>query len=401
VSADYETFQQPAISASPPRITPGVLVAWSVNAPRCVPHPVEPRVTIGRGPDATLRVDGDDGVSRAHCEVSFKNGRFTVRDLGSRYGTFANGKRVDGAETFDEPPSLRVGATLLECRADVAPFVDEPTCVEVLPWTDRPVVVSPHLRRAFRAAQWAADHSVPFLVRGETGSGKEHVARAFHELGPRAKGPRVAHSAANIPDSVAETTLFGSKRGAFTDAVDQEGLIQRADGGTLFLDELAELSASLQAKLLRVLETKEVTPLGGRATHLVDFALCAATDIDLEAAIAAGKFRNQPVIASGEVQATTDFVEGCLIRPWFENVRGLRVAITRAAQTAGTERPARYALGADDFEAPAENVAPEEDEPTRLRRMLREENGNAAAVARRLGVSKSTLAYRLDKYGIR
>ena len=129
-------------------------------------------------------------------------------------------------------------------------------------------------RRIVRVAGSAAS----VVVRGETGSGKELVARALHEFSVRSAGPFVAVNCAAVPEQVFEPELFGSRRGAFTDARDREGLVSHAHRGTLFLDELAELPRPLQAKLLRVLESGEVRPVGAREATRVDVRLLAATN---------------------------------------------------------------------------------------------------------------------------
>jgi len=145
-----------------------------------------------------------------------------------------------------------------------------------------------------RAIARVADLDVPVLVRGETGTGKELVARALHRGGPRRDGPFVAVDLGAVPPSLAAAELFGARKGAFTGADrDRAGYFERADGGTLFLDEVGEAPPELQAMLLRVLETGEVTAVGGRTARRPEVRLVAATDADLERRIAAGDFRAQ------------------------------------------------------------------------------------------------------------
>jgi two-component system, NtrC family, nitrogen regulation response regulator GlnG len=137
-----------------------------------------------------------------------------------------------------------------------------------------------------------ADLDVPVLIRGETGTGKELVARAIHAASRRHGPPCLCVNMGAIPASLAPSELFGAMRGAFTGAVhDQPGYFQRADGGTLFLDEIGEAPAEVQVMLLRVLETGEVQRVGSPAAQKVDVRLLAATDVDLEQAIADGRFR--------------------------------------------------------------------------------------------------------------
>jgi DNA-binding NtrC family response regulator len=137
-----------------------------------------------------------------------------------------------------------------------------------------------------------ADLDVPVLLRGETGTGKELVARAIHQASPRRDGPCLSVNMGAIPASLASSELFGAVKGSFTGSVrDQPGYFQRAHGGTLFLDEIGEAPPEVQVMLLRVIETGEVQRVGGSGAQKVDVRLIAATDADLEGAIEAGRFR--------------------------------------------------------------------------------------------------------------
>jgi transcriptional regulator with GAF, ATPase, and Fis domain len=151
---------------------------------------------------------------------------------------------------------------------------------------------SPNLQTVLRSASLVAASDVTVLLLGESGTGKGRLAEAIHAASPRAAGPMVAVNCGAIPDSLAESELFGHRRGAFTGAVDEApGRIRAASGGTLFLDEVAELPPSAQAKLLRFLETGEVQTVGEATPRRVDARVVAATHRDLEAEVAAGRFR--------------------------------------------------------------------------------------------------------------
>ncbi|MCC2657521.1 MAG: sigma-54-dependent Fis family transcriptional regulator [Panacagrimonas sp.] len=151
---------------------------------------------------------------------------------------------------------------------------------------------SPAFIEAFDLLRQSASAPITVLLLGETGVGKEMFARWLHEHGPRANKPFVAVNCAAIPQDLVESELFGVRKGAFTGAQDSRpGRFERADGGTLFLDEIGELSLAAQAKLLRVLQSGEVERLGDAQSRRVDVRLIAATNVDLHAAVAAGKFR--------------------------------------------------------------------------------------------------------------
>ncbi|MCC7385569.1 MAG: sigma-54-dependent Fis family transcriptional regulator [Deltaproteobacteria bacterium] len=157
----------------------------------------------------------------------------------------------------------------------------------------RPIVGrSPAMVAVMETVQQAAPSTATVLVQGESGTGKELIARAIHELSPRAGGPLVVVNCAALPESILEAELFGYERGAFTGAVQRkEGRVERAQGGTLFLDEVGELSPAVQAKLLRVLQEGEIDRLGGTKSIRVDFRLVAATNQDLETMVRDGRFR--------------------------------------------------------------------------------------------------------------
>jgi transcriptional regulator with PAS, ATPase and Fis domain len=152
--------------------------------------------------------------------------------------------------------------------------------------------MDPGMKRVFHVIERAARRDASVLVRGETGAGKELVARAIHELSPRSKGPFVAINCSALPATLLESELFGHSKGAFTGAVkDNPGFFRAAHKGTIFLDEIAEIPVELQAKLLRVLETRTVLPVGGREAVPVDVRVVAATHQSLRAAVERGTFR--------------------------------------------------------------------------------------------------------------
>ena len=162
----------------------------------------------------------------------------------------------------------------------------------VAPGADRLVGSSPALLEIFKTVGKVAPRNVPVLITGESGTGKELVAHAIHAASPRADGPFIAINAAAIPRELLESELFGHERGAFTGAISaRAGRFREASGGTLFLDEIGDMPVDLQAKLLRVLQSGEVMPVGGRDLERVDVRIVAATHRDLDERVRGGEFR--------------------------------------------------------------------------------------------------------------
>jgi DNA-binding NtrC family response regulator len=169
----------------------------------------------------------------------------------------------------------------------------EPVSEEELVLADNDIIGrSSAIQRVFRMAARVAPTDSPVLITGETGVGKELVARSIHRLSPRANKPFVAVNCGAIPENLLESELFGFKKGAFTGAsADRAGLFEQANGGTFFLDEIGELSPMLQVKLLRVLEEGKIRPLGGTEESMVNIRILSATNRDLREEIRLGRFR--------------------------------------------------------------------------------------------------------------
>ncbi len=312
-----------------------------------------------------------------------------------------------------------------------------------------------------------AETTANAIIYGESGTGKELIAKAIHRRGPRAERPFVAVNCAALPETLLEDELFGHEKGAFTGATARRaGRFEQADGGTLFLDELGEMSPSLQAKLLRVIEEREFQRVGGREAVRVDVRLIAATNRDLKAAVEAGAFREDlyyrlhvvPIVLPALRERKTDipllvrhFIEvksaagpagaapnvapeamrAMVDYDWPGNVRELQNAVERALVVGGGavigledlpaevvgghDGPGAEAVGAGeagDGEAPKpagrfelpdipdEGLSLEEVERELLRRALAKAGGNQTQAARLLGISRQTLIYRVQKYGL-
>jgi DNA-binding NtrC family response regulator len=293
------------------------------------------------------------------------------------------------------------------------------------------------MREVQKAIGMLADSEASVLITGETGSGKEVVARAIHRHGPRAARPFVAVNCAAIPAGLLESQLFGHTRGAFTGAVaDRLGSFREADGGTLFLDEIGDMDLAMQAKLLRVVQDRVVTPVGGRAVA-VDVRLLSATHRDLRAAVAAGRFREDlfwrlgvvplhlpPLrerladivklaehflaLAPGGHRLSAAAAARLLAHPWPGNVRELRNAMERAAALARHQVIGAEALAFLHAPATAEVDWLEGDLPgavarletAMLRRALADTGGNRAEAARLLGIHRQLLYDKLRRYGL-
>jgi len=333
----------------------------------------------------------------------------------------------------------------------------------VAPGGERLVGTSPALLEIFKTVGKVATRNVPVLITGESGTGKELVAHAIHAASPRAEGPFIAVNAAAIPRDLLESELFGHERGAFTGAIaSRAGRFREASDGTLFLDEIGDMPIDLQAKLLRVLQSGEVIPVGGRDPEIVDVRIVAATHRDLDERVREGSFREDllyrlrvvpvsipalrerredvrtlalhfvdryaPELAEGPVTLPDQTIERLEGHDWPGNVRELENAIKRALVLSthdilapedfdflvSTEEPARSAIGLEELvvqeveallEAPGEatdvyhRIQRRVERPL-LEAVLERTQGNQIRAAALLGINRNTLRKKITELEI-
>jgi len=422
------------LTAAPlsPAVATRALQVRLVTAPARVGLTLElgpTRHTLGRTDDATV-VLHDPRASRLHAALApLEDGEHTeLVDLGSRNGCHLDGRAVRRA-TLLAGQVMRLGDGLW--------------VVEEVP----PAGASEHAELRGRSAAMArlraelarvAPTGLTVVLQGETGTGKELAARDLHAQSGRA-GELVPVNCAAIPAELVESVLFGHRRGAFTGATeDAPGLFRQAHTGTLFLDEVAELPLDAQAKLLRVLEDGQVTPVGGRRTRSVDVRVVAASHVDLREAVDRQAFRGDlyarleewPVHlpplrqrrgdivdlalaflaedagSAAPPSLSADAAEALLLHDWPFNVRELRKLCRRLALLC----PDGQAVTLDHLPEPiAANLrnrrseAPPVAEPTEreaLEAALRTCGGSVVRAARHLGVSRRTLYRRLASEGL-
>jgi two-component system, NtrC family, response regulator AtoC len=299
------------------------------------------------------------------------------------------------------------------------------------------------MRQVFETVRQVAPSRATVLITGETGTGKELIAKAVHNLSPRKNGPFIAVHAAALPTALLESELFGHERGAFTGAVERRtGRFEMADGGTLFLDEVSELEPQMQVKLLRVLEERAFERVGSGKTIEVDVRLVAASNRDLKKLVSEGKFRDDlfyrlsvvlvnlpplrerrddiPLLVKAFLdefgrennkqvrELTPEAMNMLLAYDWPGNVRELRNAIEQMVVLARSERltvrdvPAAVRDAADltKINVVRTGMTVEDAERQLIVQALKETNGNRTTAAKKIGISRRTLHRKLKEYGL-
>lgn len=437
-------------TGKPKKTLPGFVLLYAnehAGLPSAWPLAGE-QATIGRDGDLRLPVKS---VSRKHAHVRRQNGEWILRDLGSRNGTIVDGQRI--VEVALEPQAeVRIGDVVMK-------FVErDAECY--LRYRLDGTMTAPAKRLAERQFEMvggfqvdeicsrlerAAGSPLNILILGETGVGKEVAARDVHRLSGR-PGQFIAVNCAAIPANLIESELFGYKKGAFSGAtIDKVGLIQTANGGTLFLDEIGDMPLDAQAKLLRVLQTREVMPVGGTKADTVDVRILTATHRDLRALQKEEKFREDLFARVNEYQVripalrerkedihllfdtflrkhgrsdltrTFRFMTALTYYDWPYNVRELEacakraIALTRANELDVSDLPpdieeamSSYGAHAAQQESLPEALQTPSDRPPEgeLRQLLQQHRGNVAAVGRHFGKARMQVHRWLRNYGI-
>ncbi len=421
------------------RATPAPQARLRVKArgrERSVPLPAG-GLSAGTAAGNDLVLD-DPFVSAHHLRIEARGGRWLVTDLGSTNGTLLGGARVERAE-LPLGATLHLGDVELTLEPPQAAPAARPAAFEGMISRD------PGMRRVFELVERVAPSDTAVTILGETGTGKELVARALHARSGRAAGPFIPVNCSAIAETLIESELFGHEKGAFSGAERlRKGAFEEASGGTIFLDEIGELPFDLQAKLLRTLELGEVKRVGASRPLTVDVRIVAATHRDLRAQVRAGKFREDlfyrlcvvpvtipplrqrrgdvPTLAETFLAAAAPrglplrWSEEALARlegyDWPGNVRQLRNVVQRAllfrgeglvvAASAVAFEDTRTTAGdtGDDDTLFVRGLTMEDLEREAIRLSLRRHGGKRAAVVKELQLAKSTVMKRIGQWGL-
>lgn len=384
----------------------------------------EGTVLVGTHADCQLKLT-DAGVSRRHLSLELTTTRVKVSDLGSKNGTRYLGAKFTRLE-IPLGGSVELGGTTLA----VLPLL-RPGALSEKQQLGGLLGRSPSMRRLFAQLEQVAPTDTSCLIHGETGTGKELVARTLHALSLRPSGPLITLDCGGITSSLVSSVLFGHVRGAFTGAVkDSLGLIEAASGGTLFLDEVASLPADVQPVLLRVLESRTFQRVGEGKVRTADFRLVAATTKDLQREAKEGRFRSDlyfrlasitlelpalrerlddvPMLAQhfatqagAKAPLSPAAMSGLSAWRWPGNVRELKNAIERAITFGEAPLPELPAAAAakEDFHQ-ARDKALAAFERSYLEALLEKHKGSASAVSREAGIARSYLYKLLETHGL-
>ena len=443
---------------------------------RMMPLPESGELRIGRAEDSDIILE-NPSVSRNHAVLKIRNGDVSVMDMGSANGTRVAGRRLPKDGEGPVPPGVAIligGASLVihqlassasferpgrEGNSAVREVIMASEHIRALksgkhaqasaaPYGD-PVVASEAMKKLFQLVDRIAPGTIAVLLMGETGVGKEVVAAAIHERSPRRHQPYLRLNCSAFAENLLESELFGYEAGAFSGArAAKPGLFETANGGTVLLDEIGEMPLPIQAKLLRVIETREVIPLGGTRVRKLDVRFIAATNRDLREMIRKGQFREDlyfrlsgvcvevpplrtrrteiaPLarLFAGEAaealgrqsqpELAPDALRFLEEQPWPGNVRELRNCVERAVLLSNSNT-----LTVDDIDPNRERLLPrktdrtmeivldrnkktsESSEMEQIQEALALCAGNQTRAAALLGIARRTLVKKLASMGL-
>jgi len=406
-----------------------LLYVFAPSGTTSTPAPREGKLTLGRADDNDIVIT-DVEASRAHAELRFTRDAVRLVDLGSSNGTQVDGQRLTAkvAVPIKVGQVFTIGGTVFSLR----PFVDVAP-----PEATTLALIDPAMTEIDALIERVARTDVSVLILGPTGAGKELVANAVHARSPRASGPFLKVNCAAFSESMVESELFGHEKGAFTGAdVERPGLFLSAQGGSVLLDEVGELPPRIQAKLLRVLENREVVRVGGTQPRRIDVRFLAATHRELRDDIDGGAFRADlyhrlngitlrvPALrdrprdiiplaelflrraterfAAAEPQLTSAAREKLAGYGWPGNVRELKNTIERAVILARgnvIDADAILIEAAPVVRAPV-NVVPGKIDVDQVRAALEQCGGSQTKAAEMIGISRRTLTNYLNKFAL-
>ena len=379
---------------------------------------VKPRITIGSAPDNDI-VIADPYVSKHHASIEKRDQLYFLVDQNSTNGTFLN-KLLIKETSLQHKSSVQLGKAQLQ-------FEYLHYGIPKTSFYEGMISQHPTLMQVFQMIEKIAHLRETVIIYGETGTGKELIAKAIHARGQRSKKPWIVLNCGAIPAELLESELFGHIKGAFTGAhQDRIGVFQAAEGGTLFLDEIGELPLSLQPKLLRVLESKEVRPIGATRSVHVDVRIVAATHRDLSSMVKKDKFREDlfyrlhlipihlPPLRNRredihllvkhflkDIQITSKGLKLLLQHVWPGNIRELKNVLERLKllKEGGmiTEQDVQNILGTKPVPL-AETI--QQIERNLIQEFLEKNQWNRTRTARLLSMAKTTLLDKMKKYGL-
>jgi transcriptional regulator with PAS, ATPase and Fis domain len=432
---DSETTIEASCEAERSEVPQAYLVVLGTELPEVVDLPLACPFSIGRSHSSGLRIR-DGSVSRLHATFQWNGGQtVSIVDRGSRNGSWVNGVRIREPVELTSGSEIALGDVRIVVAVREGAHLGQDDATTARPGRTPFVVRDRAMLRVMALTERAARTKATILVLGETGVGKELVARTIHERSPRSKKPFVSVNCGAIPESLAESSLFGHERGAFTGASKRhQGFFEQADGGTLLLDEVGELSAQMQVRLLRALQEGEITRVGSVKPVRVEVRVVAATNADLEQKLRSGEFREdlfyrldvmrieipplrerpadiaplakhfiRELSPESPVCLSSAAIAALLEHPWPGNVRELRNVIERSLAVCdrGVLSPGDLVGLAAAPEGEGLRTTIDDAERIAIVKALEAHAGNQTRAAKQLGISRRSLIYKMERFELK